>query len=117
MSLSCSFSEWNGEGWAYIEPDDFTTLKTTKRKRCCSCKTLIEKNSICLEFKRIRYPKGEIENKIFSDEKEIELASFYMCEECGDQYFNLSALGFHINIKDNMFELLKEYVEEFTRIP
>lgn len=115
MSLSCS-CEWDGENWAYIEPDDFTTLKTSKRKRCSSCKELIPKESLVLKFERIRYAKTEVEEKIYGDDTEIGLAPFYMCEDCGDQYFNLSALGFCINIEENMFDLLKEYREEYNFI-
>lgn len=113
MSLSCS-CEWNGEGWAYLEPDDFTTLKTSKRKRCSSCKQLINKESLVLKFERIRYPQTEIEEKIYGDDYEIAIAPYYMCEACGDQYFNLSALGFCMDIKENMFNLLKEYQEEYN---
>lgn len=111
MSLSCGCGEWDGEGWFYYTPDDFTPLKTSRRKRCCSCKKLLSKESLVLRFERIRYPRIEIEKKIYSDDYEITIAPFYMCEECGDQYFNLSELGYCINIEDNMFDLLKEYQE------
>lgn len=111
--LSCSCPEYVDGSWEYIEPDDFTILQANKRKRCCSCKELINIGATCIEFKRHRYPKNDIEDRIYGYDSEIEIASLFLCEKCGDQYFNLSALGFCVDITENMFELLKEYVEEY----
>ena len=113
--LSCECPDYEGEGWFYIEPDNFTVLATSKRKRCHSCKELINIGDTYLRFARFRSPKGEIEEKIFSEDTEIAMAHYYMCEKCGDQYFNLSDLGFCINIEENMFELLKEYQEVYIK--
>lgn len=33
MSLSCFCSEWDGEGVGWYQPEDFTTLKTKKKKK------------------------------------------------------------------------------------
>jgi len=52
--LSCSCGE--GDGWWYLPPDDFETLEAKRRKRCCSCKTLIDLSSVCVEFDRYRDP-------------------------------------------------------------
>jgi len=112
MGLTCECIEWEGEGWAYIEPDNFSTLQKHKRQRCKSCKVLIEKGQTCLEFKRLRYPtEFELEKLRMSEDDEIFLPSYFMCESCGDQFFNLTALGFCPAITDNMFDLLKEYHE------
>lgn len=110
MSLSCSCSEWDG-GWYYVissEPD-FQKLNTTRRKRCCSCKELIDIGAESLEFPRYRCPVTDVEEKILGDE--INIASWFMCEKCGEQYLNLEALGYCININENMFDLLEEYKE------
>lgn len=115
MSLSCSCGEWDGEGWFYIPPDDFTIFQKPKRKRCCSCQELINKGALSLEFKRYRAPKDDMETRIFGYDAEIKIASWFMCEKCGEQYLNLEALGFCINIEENMFDLLKEYQENYGR--
>lgn len=116
MSLSCSCNEDYDFAWYYWPANDFTTLMTSKRKRCKSCNKLIDIENICLEFKRFRYPKNEIEERIYGcDDIEIPLASFYHCEDCGEQYLNLSELKFCVNIADNMFDLLKEYQETYIK--
>jgi len=114
MGLSCSCDEWDGEGYCYIPPDDFTVAKKNgRRKRCCSCKELIEHGSPVLKFLHFRYPDplNEIESRIYGDEHEIHKAPSFMCEKCGDQYFNLTELGYCVSPYGNVFDLLKEYAE------
>lgn len=117
MSLNCSCPDWDGEsGWAFIDPDDFSTLQAHKAKRCKSCKVLIPKGAVCLEFRRLRYPTDfEIDKGIHREDDEIDLALYYHCEKCGDQFFNLSALGFCVDITDNVFNLLNEYRETYGK--
>ena len=116
--LSCSCPDWEfddeWEGWLYYGPSDFSVFDKKRRKRCCSCKELIDIDSLCLEFGRTRYPRTEIEDRIYGEGNEIEIASYFMCDKCGEQYLNLEALGYCIDITDNMFDLLEEY-QEMTR--
>lgn len=116
MSLSCSCPSLEYAEWIYYDPVDFTTLRTTRRKRCCSCKKLINLGSDVLKFRRYRYPKSEVELKIYAglEDTEIPMASWYMCEECGEIYLNLSALAFCIDITESMQKALKEYQAEFA---
>ncbi len=115
MSLSCTCPDDDGDfAWYYSSPEDFTKLETKKRKRCSSCKELINIGDTILKFVKWRYPKDDIEERIYGDGGEISMAPVFMCEKCGDQYMNLEALGFCINIEENMFELLKEYQEEYV---
>lgn len=116
MPLSCECAEWEGEGWAYIEPDEFSTLQKHRRQRCKSCKTIIEKGQVCLEFPRLRYPtEYELDKRIHtSEDTEIFLASYFLCESCGDQYYNLTAAGFCVRPDENIIELLKEYKQEYV---
>lgn len=107
MSLSCSCSEWDGDGWFYIAPDDFTTLKTKRRKRCSSCNKLIDLGAVCCEFERYRGPITDIEERIHGGE--IQIASYFMCEECSEIFLNLTALDYCIDITQDMREDLKEY--------
>jgi hypothetical protein len=59
----------------------------------------------------MRYPKDEIEVRIHGDDlAEIPMASWYMCEGCGELFMCFNALGYCIDIDcDNMDELLKQY--------
>ncbi len=97
--LSCLCGEWDGSGVGHYTPNDFTILTTTRRKRCLSCKKLIDIGSPCLEFERMRHPNSEIEIKIYGDDGfEIAIASVWMCEECGEIYLNLSEIGYCLDI-------------------
>jgi hypothetical protein len=114
MGLSCSCGEWDGDGWAWTSSGDFTTLNTSRRKRCCSCKKLIDIGATVVTFERVRHPITEVEMQIYGDGAEINLAPWYMCEICGEIYLNLDALGFCVDIEyDSMQELLKEYQQNY----
>lgn len=133
MNLSCHFREWepgfkfrsrwrqgfspgrpskapsSGEGWYFIADDDFSTLNTKRARRCVSCKALIKPGSEVLRFDRWRGCESWVEEKIYSVEKGVPIASWYHCAACGEQALNLMALGYCINPDDNMIELLREY--------
>ena len=106
--LSCS-CEWDGESWWNIPPDDFTILKTNQRKRCRSCNKLIDIGSACIAFERYRCPVTNIEERICGDE--VQLASRYLCEWCGEMYLNLEALGYCYFFGDSLVEIMQEYWE------
>jgi hypothetical protein len=114
MPLSCGYGD-EDSSWFFIPPDDFTTFEGPKRKRCCSCKELIDIGALSLKFACHRPPKNEIEDRIYGEDGEIPLADKFLCEPCGDQFMNLEALGFCIDITENMIDLLKEYVENYGR--
>jgi hypothetical protein len=111
MGLSCTCEHWYGDPgtWAFYQPDDFTVLTTKRRRRCCSCKTLIDIGSYCLQFDRVRAPYTEIEQEISGEE--ISISPWYMCEDCGEIYLNLSAINYCPSLNDNMHDLLTEYHE------
>lgn len=119
MGLSCECPEWDGDlaSWLYYEPEDFSTLQTKKRQRCKSCKSLIDIGATVIKFTRFRYPSEfECDNKIYRDEaSEIPLATWYFCESCADQYFNLTSLGFCVKPDDNVMDLLEKYQDEYVR--
>jgi len=104
LTCSCDFA---GDEWWYFGPDGFTTLETSKRKRCASCKKLIDISSVCAEFKRYRSPYNDIEERIWGDE--VQLAHQYLCEWCAEMYFNFEALGYCYRLGDSMVENLKDY--------
>ena len=113
MSLSCDCNWGDADCDSYYYwPEDYSTLQTTRRKRCQSCNLLIDINSICSEFIRYRYPITDIELRIYDydDAAEVWLASQYHCEHCADLWFTFHELGYDcIELDDNMNELLKEY--------
>ena len=39
------------------------------------------------------------------------MTKWYACEECSDMYFNLTELGFCINLPDNFRKLVREYAD------
>jgi len=106
MMLSCSCAYDDG-GWYYYSTDKFNTLNSTRRKRCCSCNELIDIGSQCVEFDRYRSPYSDIEERIWGDE--VGLASWYMCEKCGEIYLNLSSIGYCIMLGNNIKEDLEDY--------
>lgn len=111
MGLSCGCQEWDGDGWAFYGATDFKTFEAPRRKRCCSCNELINIGSDALEFERFRFPISRVEEDIYGDDGEISLASYWMCERCGEIYLNLDVLGFCIDITERMENLLNEYQE------
>lgn len=129
MGLSCSCPDWDDSNWYYTvkskllnnEPiyndgkviwdEEFFFPLATKRSRICkSCKKKIAVGDLCIEFERKRNAANDIEERIYGGE--VEMASWFHCEECGEQYLNLEALGYCVDINENMHNLLKEYREE-----
>lgn len=110
MSLSCECDDGWDADWYYRQPEDYTTLQTSRRKRCGSCKTLIDIGATALEFERYRIAnEGSIEERIHGEYAEIPSAPEYFCEECADLYFSLADLGFCVGPGESMKDLLEEY--------
>lgn len=110
MSMSCS-CDYEGGDWYYYKPADYSILETKRARRCCSCGERIVRGDTVVKFRRARQPKTEIEDRIWGEGSDIPLASWFMCEACGDQFFNLTELGFCITLPDSMTKLVKEYAE------
>lgn len=111
MGLSCSCPDWDGDPgtWAYYPPNDFTALRASRRKRCISCKSLIDIGGDCLKFSRIRAPSTDIEERIMGEE--IPMSPHYMCEKCGEIYLNLTDIGYCLDAYSDMNEAMAEYHE------
>lgn len=112
MSLSCECNTDYDYGYYYTQPNDYSNLQTKRRKRCMSCNGLIDIGAICLIFPTWRSPNSDIEERIYGDE--VGLADKYMCEDCGDIFFNLVNLGFCINTGIPMKEQLREYQNDYA---
>ncbi len=111
MGLSCEYHDYDGDGWAYWPPTDESTLETKRSRRCCSCNDLVKPGSVVVIFPRFRSPNHCVEEEIYGDE--VPLATWYMCEKCGDMYWSLSELGFCIMLGEEMRELTREYAEVY----
>lgn len=104
--LYCNYEDDDLDNY-FFHNDKFSKLETTKRKRCCSCNSLINIGDTIISFKRARKAITDIEEKIYGDE--VSLANHYMCEKCSEIYLNLTDIGYNIHIDQNMNECLNEY--------
>jgi len=121
LSCDCDYDcDYEFGDWVYWYEDssaDFEKLKTSRRKRCCSCGDLINIGSLCLIHARCRYPYNETEARIIgadpdcNEEPPIRIADHYHCEKCGEIYLNLTALEYCFSPNESMPELLKQYHE------
>ena len=109
MGLTCECGDWDGDGWYYHGPYE-GYYNPWRGKRCCSCGSMVRTGDTCVNFPRYRGPVSEIEERIYGEE--VPLASWVMCETCGDLFWSLDALGFCISIgADSMRELTRQYAE------
>lgn len=115
MSLSC-YCDFDADIrdhlWIWYAPSDYVTLSTKRSRRCCSCGTRIKPGQTVAAFDRVRAP-NEIEERIFGEDAEIGLATWFHCETCADLYFSLADLGFCMNLGDDMREIVKEYAYHY----
>ena len=108
LSCSCEFDIEPGQKYCYPQ-DDYSNLDTVKRKRCPSCKELIEIGAIVGKFD-VRRTVNENEIAILGEDGEVKLAPVYLCEKCFDLYLSFQELGFcAISPWDNLPEEAKEY--------
>lgn len=107
MPLSCGCPDDGDSDWWWFAPEDYTTLATSRGKRCKSCNALVPVGAVVARFNRERVPVSDIEERIHGDA--ISRAPWYLCERCADLYFSLEELGFCVSPEDDMRELVKEY--------
>jgi hypothetical protein len=110
LSCSCGLDPDDSERWYAVE--GWTSLMAQgakRRRRCSSCKELIDINAECLMFSNRRMP-NETEEDIFGEDAEIDMAPSWHCEKCGEIFEGLDDAGFcfYIN-KDNMVDAMKAY--------
>ena len=116
MSLTCSCdSDWDPEpgDWFWSKAaSDYKPLPFKKSKKCCSCGEKIKPGDLSISHPRAKVPDTDVEVKIYGEDGEVPLASDWMCEKCGDLYFSLDDLGYCVNPRDDMRELVKQYAKE-----
>ena len=95
--------------WYYYHAHNFDNYQKKRRTRCCSCKSVISIDDVVVCFSRYRNAISDIEEKIMGNE--ISLADYYLCEKCGEIYFNLQDLGYAIDITASMSGYMAEYLD------
>lgn len=103
--LSCS-CEYGGE-WYYIPSNKIKPFPVGRRKPCCSCHRLINITEDTIELSRFRDPYTTIEAAIWGDS--VQLASWFLCEQCSEIYLNLDAIGYCYFAGDDIRENLRDY--------
>lgn len=102
MSISCS-CDTDDVDWMWQHAEDFSIMpKRKRRKRCYSCKKFLNEGDTVLELFRISWDEH-------GDER--ELASIFMCEECGEILLNLTAAGLCIWLDGDLRKDLETYHE------
>ena len=110
--LSCNYDDDNAE-WFYYPPNDFSKLETLRGKRCTSCGVLVKPRDLVIKLPRTRSPRSEIEERIYGDGPEaVPMATWYLCEACGEIFLNLYELGYCLDPTELMADYLSEYQEE-----
>jgi hypothetical protein len=110
LSCSCDFDYYDFDYW-WEDHSDLKPVKIGRRKRCSSCKELINYGTECIEFYKYRSPRNSIEERIY--DTHVPIASNFMCEECSGLYLALSELGYEcLSINRSM----KNYVAEYNSI-
>lgn len=104
--LSCH-CDWDFDSWYERVPDDFIKFNCNRRKRCISCKDLINIGADCIKFEMYCNPRSYVEEEIYGDM--VPMANQYMCEKCGEIFLNLSALGYCLTIGHDIQEDLWDY--------
>ena len=102
MSLSCSCDSSDAD-WMWQEAKDFSIMaKRKRRKRCYSCKKLLNEGDTVLELFRVSWD-------MYGEER--ELASIFMCEECGEILLNLTEAGLCVYLDGDLHRDLEAYHE------
>jgi hypothetical protein len=118
MPLACGCDDYDGgDADYYYESLEFVPLATKNRRRCKSCKKVLEHGETVLKIARYRYWITEIEEKIYGDGEAIPIADWYHCERCGGIFLSLQELGFCMDPNDKMDTVLSEYHRDYAKPP
>jgi len=111
MSLSCEIdSDYGDCEWYYNSRYEIIKYTEKRGRRCRSCDELVRNGDDGLPFYRWRAPRTEIEERIYGDGGEIEIATWWYCDRCANQAIALNDLGFVWELgSDNMQNLVEEY--------
>lgn len=111
LSCSCDFELEPGiKRW--IADEDFSKMPLlSRRKKCCSCNNLLEPGSEVVKITRNKVPETDVEIKIYGEDGEIPLATWYLCEKCGEIYLTLTEIGYKCIYPPDTLDAREEYWE------
>lgn len=106
MAISCYCGD--DFDFYFSIPDDFSLMpKFARRRRCASCKKLIDAEAVVLKLDSSRQPRCDFEENFYGDE--VPLAPKFLCERCGEILMNLHAAGLCVTLDDNLENDLRKY--------
>lgn len=110
MSLSCGCNGYDGdyEHW-WVYPEDFTPYCGKLRRRCASCRALIEIGADHVAVGHFRQPETEVEERICGDE--VRLADVRLCAACGEIFLSLVEYGYCVQPNESLPAQLCEHWE------
>jgi hypothetical protein len=114
MSLTCDYYYDPEPGdVVWYSSTDWTTHNKRLKQKCCSCGTIVSKNTKCIEFTRYKVSESEIEVRIYGEcsDNGPRRASEFMCFECGWRYIALIGHRYAVSIYDDMRKLMIEHDE------
>lgn len=114
LSCDCGYDDDGLFDWFYTAPNNFEPLRTIRRRRCKSCNKFIDLGELCLAFHRNREPNCDIEEAIYGEGPDVPLATWYLCETCGEIYLNLADLGFCMEVDDDMRVCMSDYLRDYN---
>ncbi len=99
MAIACRCEREYGDNHipgctVWDAPDGFTTLQTASPKRCRNCSCTVRFEAVAVMFIRYKIAASPVELRIHGEGGRIPRASHFLCEECGDLYFNLADRGY-----------------------
>lgn len=111
LSCSCDFEPEPGTK-CWFTGEDFSKMpQLIRRKRCCSCNSLIESGSDVVSIPRYKVPETDIEIRIYGEDGEIPLTPWYLCERCGEIYLTLVEVGYGCIYPPDTLDAQAEYWE------
>lgn len=111
LSCSCDFEPEPGAK-CWLAGEDFSKMPLlSRRKRCCSCNHLLEPGSEVVKIARNKIPETDVEVKIYGEDGEIPLATWYLCEKCGEIYLTLAEIGYECIYPPDTLDAQEEYWE------
>ncbi len=113
MALSCSCDYEPEPGMkCWQTGKDFSKMPLlSRRKRCCSCKKLLEPGSDVVKIERNKIPDTDVEVRIYGEDGEIPLAPWYLCAKCGEIYLTLVEIGYECIYPPDTLAAQTEYWE------
>ena len=107
LSCSCDFDVDNCDWWWEEHSKVLAMPVLARRKRCCSCKELINVGEDVFKFYRYRKPNSEVEERIHGDS--VAIAPQWTCETCSGLITSIEDLGMCYTFDESLKHQIAEY--------